>query len=182
MENDSDMEVLERYLGRTPINVIGAIRDLGIEYFEEPLDDGVSGSIDLIDGKYEIRVNSNQSLQRRRFTAAHELAHYLLHRDLLRQHGHLDRLFSSGQVVSGQTLSPAHEVEANKLAAEILMPERAVRDELVWSHYDIEKIARQFQVSVPAMEIRLKVLGISLDAERAKDEHYRRSDGPTPFV
>jgi predicted transcriptional regulator len=178
MEIDSEMEVLSRYLGRTPINVVGIIRDLGIEYSEEPLSEGVSGRIDLVDGQYEIRVNSNQSLQRRRFTAAHELAHYLLHRDLLRQHGHLDRLFDNAQPLPGQPLNLSHEVEANKLAAKILMPERAVRDEMVWSHYDITELARQFQVSVAAMEVRLKVLGIDLEAERSKEGHYRRIGSP----
>ena len=74
-------------MSNLPVNVEQVIEDLGIQYFNEPMDKGQSGAIELKDGKYTIRVNSLEPRQRQRFTAAHELAHYLLHREMLVKQG-----------------------------------------------------------------------------------------------
>src|SRR5690349_7343535 len=68
-----------------PINIEGLIRDLGLELIKAadlPL--GVSGRITLLpSGRYEISANRSEHYYRRRFTMAHELGHYVLHRDLI---------------------------------------------------------------------------------------------------
>jgi len=84
---------------------------------------------------------------------AHEIAHYLLHRDQIGQGITDDALYRS-------SLSDSREAEANRLAADILMPRGAIatavakigaveRDELV------AKMADEFGVSEIAMRIRL---------------------------
>ncbi|WP_457661867.1 ImmA/IrrE family metallo-endopeptidase [Sinorhizobium medicae] len=173
---DSEMEIVQRYVSRAPVDVQKLIGELGIQYIEEPLPEGVSGKIhyDEHGGYYVIRVNTNQSRQRRNFTAAHEVAHYLLHRDLLHKRGHLDRLFDTPPLDNpSQPLRPHHEVEANNLAAKILMPEGAIKDEILWKNYDLVRVAEAFGVSAAAMAIRLKVLGIDLDKERVRDIRER---------
>jgi len=169
MALNSEMAVVQSYIERAPVDIIELIKALGVEYSEEFMEPGSSGRIDYIDGGYRITVNVDQSQQRKKFTAAHELAHYLLHRDLLHRRGHLDRLFDSpGLANPSSPLSPSHEVEANKLAASILMPRDAIKETMVWADFDLRELADQFGVSPAAMEIRLKVLGIDLDAEQRK--------------
>ena len=122
-----ELEILTDAMSNLPVNVEQVIEDLSIQYFNEPMDEGQSGAIELKDGKYTIRVNSLEPHQRQRFTAAHELAHYLLHREMLVKQGrlarHADSLYDEhAQKNVAVPFNPHHEVEANKLAAEIIMP------------------------------------------------------------
>ncbi len=170
----AEMEIVQKFVSHAPVNVPRLIRELGVDYIEEPMLDDVSGRIDFDKGSYVIRVNTNQSRARRNFTAAHELAHYLLHRDLLHDRGHLDRLFDVPAADNpALPLRPHHEVEANNLAAKILMPEGAIRDEIMWKSYDLRAIADAFGVSQAAMAVRLKVLGIDLEEERRREMDER---------
>jgi Zn-dependent peptidase ImmA (M78 family) len=167
---ESELSFVQDRLRTAPIDVVGIIEDLGIEYEEKPMPPGVDGRIDFNGGSCKITVNSEQSRQRKNFTAAHELAHYLLHRDLLEERGHLDRLFDAPTAANpSEPFRPSHEVQANKLAAQILMPREAVLSEMVWQDYDLQKISRMFAVSPQAMEIRLKTLGIDLEGERQRE-------------
>tara|TARA_R110002072_G_C7539176_1_gene498086 strand:- start:258 stop:476 length:219 start_codon:yes stop_codon:yes gene_type:complete len=59
-----------------------------------------SGRIDLNEPFCIITVNSNEGPQRRRFTAAHELGHYIIHRDMIDGKRHLDRLYSEGGIAN----------------------------------------------------------------------------------
>ena len=141
------------------------IRALGIGYAEKPLPAGQSGYIEYDDAGYNILVNSDENPRRRRFTAAHELSHYLLHRDLLDDKGklnrHVDVLFGPGAGSNPpDPLTAFHEAQANRYAAKLLIPERLVRVKYRALNGDIAELARLFDVSRPAMEIRLKTLGL----------------------
>jgi len=50
------------------------------------------------------------------------------------------------------------------------MPREAVKDLMVWANYNLHDLADRFGVSPAAMEIRLKVLGIDLEQEAAKEK------------
>ncbi|MCY4458866.1 MAG: ImmA/IrrE family metallo-endopeptidase, partial [Albidovulum sp.] len=105
---------------------------------------------------YLIRVNRFDSRERQRFTIAHELAHYLLHREIIDSspNGIRDNvLYRSGE-------PRAVEYEANKLAAEIVMPRKLIDQRLrefneTVTDEVIERLAEEFQVSKAAMEVRL---------------------------
>ncbi|MGR3813389.1 MAG: ImmA/IrrE family metallo-endopeptidase [Cognatishimia activa] len=161
----SELDIVRRAMENPPVDVAGIIRNLGITYISEPMTRGKSGFIEHENGKFTIRVNSSEAPQRRKFTAAHELAHYLLHREMLVKKGglarHSDSLFDEYAHENPYgPFTPSHEVEANQLAAEIIMPKSAVRenyDEL-FDNYDV--VAELFGVSQTAMKIRLKTLGL----------------------
>ncbi|WP_207258016.1 ImmA/IrrE family metallo-endopeptidase [Jiella flava] len=144
-------------MSEPPVDPERILSELGVRYMTADLPESESGQIRRAkDGKYEVLVNANEGPQRRRFTAAHELAHFLLHRDLIDEHGHLDRLFGGAKNPS-EPFSEAHEVQANKLAAQILMPKSRIT--ALWQKDpDPEVMARQFSVSPAAMKIRLKTL------------------------
>jgi Zn-dependent peptidase ImmA (M78 family) len=156
----SEWETISRFTSSPPVDVAGAIRALGILYREEPMRPDQSGYFQRQGNYYIIGVNATESPQRKRFTAAHELGHYVLHRDLIQHGQHLDRLFTGNMPTQRQgQISPYHEVQANRFAADIVMPAA-----LVSSYYqripDIGYVAGVFGVSPSAMQIRLKNLGL----------------------
>lgn len=94
---------------------------------------GVSGLLRTIDGEPHIFTDSSHSIQRRRYTIAHELGHYLL--------GHLD----------GVPATQEREYAADRFAADLLMPAC-----VLWG-LDVhtpEEIAQLCNVSVQAASIR----------------------------
>jgi len=118
---------------------------------------GVSGQIMKEDGHYTIRVNRHEARERQRFTIAHELSHFFLHKAVIDSSpdGIKDNvLYRSGE-------PERIEYEANRLAADIVMPMALVKKVLseefngVVTEATIESLAARFQVSKAAMEIRL---------------------------
>lgn len=94
-----------------------------------------------------IFVNKNDLSVRKRFTVAHELGHYFLH--------------EGKAMVSFRGGRGDDETEANRFAAELLMPEDLVRKDHRGRPAVIPRsMAEVFQVSTSAMEIRLEQLGL----------------------
>ncbi|MCT8266784.1 MULTISPECIES: ImmA/IrrE family metallo-endopeptidase [Afifella] len=160
---ENDLEILKHHMAHPPVQPKDIIEGLGVRFVTEDMENGASGCIQKYrDGGYRISVNAAEGPQRRRFTAAHELAHYLLHRDLLDERGHLDRLYGGAAANPSAPLSPLHEVQANKLAAQILMPAPQIRARVGGGKPDVEALASEFDVSPAAMRIRLKTLGFEV--------------------
>lgn len=153
-----------------PVEIVRICKENGIKVFEEYLDSDVSGLI-VVDEKnwekYEtnqfIIVNLAESAVRRRFTIAHELAHYILHRNGNRLYAHRD-------MTSDSSARSSIEQEANYFAANILMPETLVREKVedikneIWGKLPnfvlVREIADNFVVSESAAEVRLRQLEI----------------------
>lgn len=138
-----------------PVRLGDIARAFNVSVKASTLPAGISGEIRPSGQSYEIKVNRHDSRGRQRFTVAHELAHYFLHRDQIGNGVSDDALYRS-------TLSDAREAEANRLAAEVLMPKEKVLEaarEYVGLHEDrAAKLADIFEVSEVAMEIRLSQL------------------------
>jgi Zn-dependent peptidase ImmA (M78 family) len=147
-----------------PVDLTAMFADLGIVYNEQPIWSGESGWIERDGDQYRVVVNSDEPEQRRRFTAAHELAHYLLHRDLMdhgsRMNRHTDRLYDLNGEAHDTVFKPHHEVQANRLAAQIVMPAPLVRQKHEQGMGSAE-LASEFRVSKAAMDIRLQTLGLA---------------------
>lgn len=164
----SDFEIVKRHLDGTAPDLLAILNDLGIAYRETSLENGASGAIEANNGRFTISVNRNDGPQRQRFTIAHEIGHYLLHRDLLEEQGklhrHTDILFGKTSAENPPSpFWPKHEVQANQFAAALLMPKVSVekRFEALKSKTDpVTELAREFNVSIKAMSIRLANLGL----------------------
>lgn len=164
MENE--MLIVARHLQQTPIELDNIFADLGIGYVERRMPPGQSGWIERKGENYEIAINSEDPRVRQRFTAAHELGHYLLHRDLMedgdRMNRHIDRLYGEPEDNPNSPFSSLHEVQANRMAAQILMPAPLVRDKFRDAP-NLASLAKDFGVSQQAMEIRLKTLRLGFE-------------------
>lgn len=139
--------LLLRYEVDFPKDSIGKLLDrMGIKYgFSSKLPSEVSGFIAPKDGETYIIVNEKESLQRRVFSLAHELGHFVLH------HPKDKTMFRIDQV--DNQLSN-EETEANYFAASLLVPEEKLKWALTQSR-DISLIARFFGVSESVISNRI---------------------------
>jgi hypothetical protein len=153
------LHIVRKHCTATPVDIATLARDLGVDYSEVPMRAGVSGRFERRGGRYAILVNAAEGQQRRRFIAAHEVAHLLLHRDLLDEQGHVDGLFSDGIAASATAITPEHDIQANRLAVDLILPGAAVRS---WRAVtpSLTALAARFDICPAAMRIRLRTLGL----------------------
>lgn len=107
------------------------------------------------------RLECEKSRGRRRFTIAHECAHWVLHVEQGKDIGvccrPVDVLDRATFDVSNLA---AREREANEFASELLMPEILVTEQARETKGNISALAERFDVSVPAMRLRVQTLGL----------------------
>lgn len=110
--------------------------------------DRVAGFCDFAGAR--LFVNANDPVNRQTFTIAHELGHWVLHRDYFKQHPDkysiLPRFQSTWE-------NDAFEKEANSFAANLLVPKRLL---LPVKDASVLRLADIFAVSRAMMENRLK--------------------------
>lgn len=151
----SSKELIESYHDELPVKVGEIAKKLGIKVNAATLPAHISGEIkEDDDGIVTIRVNRHDVKTRQRFTIAHEIAHFLLHRHLLHTGITDDVLYRSNQ-------SDAIEKEANNLASDILMPKKIVQSLIIKFSDEFkddvlyEKVAEELGVSIIALKICL---------------------------
>lgn len=151
-------EKIDSLLSDYPVKLGEIAKRLGVKVLLSTLPRGTSGQIGQEDGEFVIRINRHEAKHRQRFTLAHELAHYLLHRDRIIAEGGWSEnvLLRSGQPES-------IEYEANRLASDLVIPSEQLL--AATSDYTgpmtsevIEDLARRFGVSTAAMEIKLQTI------------------------
>lgn len=128
-----------------------------------PLDDELSGMAFIKEGKAIIGVNALHHPNRQRFTIAHEIGHFLLHKAHIADQVHVDKDFVLKRDGVAATGTDAIEIEANAFAAELLMPAAWVRDAfkaetIIDGEIAIASIAKRFKVSTAAIQNRLMSL------------------------
>lgn len=159
----NEKRVLEAaFDGELPIPVGQIGESLGLKIYEvDDLPNNISGEIrpcgEGID-TFEINIAKYDLRVRKRFTVAHEIAHYLLHRNQIGESIEDDVLYRS-------KLSHLRETEANRLAADILLPLYRVHEEHEkiknYTYQDkLEILSSIFAVSGTAMKIRLERIGV----------------------
>lgn len=147
-------EIIAKYQTEAPVKIVAIAEELGIRVWElHDLPEGYSGKIwkDPVNGGssgYSIGVRASEASVRKRFTVAHEIAHFILHRDRLDGCLIEDILYRSG-------LSSREETQANQMAADILMPFPLIRKLVDQGAKSLEQLAAKLQVSQQALKIRL---------------------------
>lgn len=150
-EQNRTIDEFQRSLPEKPVGIIGLARKFGCRVFTAALPWNISGKIACEDGEFRIYMNESEPKERRRFTCAHELAHFLLHQEDIKQKPLYENILLRG------TLSNEQEVEANKLAADILMPIQIVNALAETRKYNLRELAEKFGVQREAMLARLGI-------------------------
>lgn len=143
-------DIVASFLNNAPVPVDQIAVALGLRLSFAPLAE-VSGKIERDTIGYKMTVNSSDPHVRQRFTIAHEIGHFVLHRDLIGDGLTDDAMYRS-------KLSSEFETQANQYAAYVLMPPALVREKWRAGAKSYAELARIFDVSQEAAEYRLKKL------------------------
>lgn len=153
---ESYKSVFEAHRLEVPVKVGALASELGLGVMRATLKPGISGQIEPSTehpAGFVIRVNRHEVKTRQRFTIAHEIGHFILHRDRIG-----DGI--SDTILYRSKLSNALEAEANRFAADLLMPAESLKSQIAQcglskSDESARRLAAIFQVSDDAMLIRL---------------------------
>jgi Zn-dependent peptidase ImmA (M78 family) len=148
-----------------PVPLEKILQYFRISQVDLPANNDIFGAIVGQHGHAIIAVNPNQHPNRQRFTIAHELGHYFRHLCVGGETEFVDGDFrlhwrngTSSQGIDW------NEIEANRFAACLLMPEDLVREDVdkcsTLDQEAIQHLAAQYSVSRLAMQYRLINLGI----------------------
>ncbi|MEZ5246684.1 MAG: ImmA/IrrE family metallo-endopeptidase [Acidimicrobiales bacterium] len=129
-----------------------------------------SGASHWTGSLWQITINAGEPFTRQRFTLAHEFQHIILH-------PFVDEMFAGS---SRTTAEARAEQLCDYFAACLLMPKLLVRQAWVsgGDNQNPDILARLFGVSTPAMQLRLRQLGLLTSAQRCRSQprsYYRRS-------
>ena len=158
-EKQAKQKALEEVKKNGWLDVAKFADSLGVKVFAtSDLEDYESGAIVRENDKYVIYVNETHTPERQRFTIAHELGHYFLHREKLQKedHGIVDTIkIASGlpQLSRRDGVTTKQETQANAFAAELLMPEEIFK-KIYKETNTIEEVAAHFRVSSEAAAVR----------------------------
>jgi Zn-dependent peptidase ImmA (M78 family) len=142
------------------VDILGMVHAFGLNAYSDKLGEGVVVKL-LQDPKfpgssgYTIYVNNQYDEKAQRFSVAHSLAHYILHKSRIPREGITDNHI--GSIFMSQ-LGIVAEADANRLALEILIPEHLLAKYQVLGFRTPEALAPQFQVWPGLVESRLERL------------------------
>lgn len=151
-----------------PVDVERIASSNDINVFKTSLPDPeISGILQVYDSNSAIiLINSLHHSNRQRFSIAHELGHFFLH---AKKGIHIDKKTFLRDKKSSSALDNS-EIEANKFAAELLMPRdfllneiksRGIEDLIDTDEDIVKELAEKFRVSTTAMAIKIQTLGYS---------------------
>ena len=122
-------DLLSRFeVNRPPVPVDKIAKRLNIQLLPLPAEDDISGAIIRKADRVTIAINPAHHVNRRRFTIAHELGHYFLHEGL-EEHVDEDFRVAWRNADSSKAVNWI-EIQANRFAAELLMPTRFLEKDL----------------------------------------------------
>lgn len=146
-----------------PVPVDKIAKSLGAQVRFSALDMELSGMIFIKSSIPIIGVNALHHPNRQRFTIAHELGHLELHREIISNEVHVDKGFPIlMRDPKSATGTEEMEIQANRFAAELLMPAAWLEPAIADKKFDIdddkplEELARKFKVSRQALEYRIR--------------------------
>lgn len=130
-----------------------------------------------------IKVNSKiQFPERKRFVAAHEIGHLIMHRDIPLP----DDIFSNFNIIAGMEKALKNgkqELEANEFASELLMPEKLFLKEAKGKKFSpllIKQLAERFKTSLTATVYRYLQFDLHpiclVFIENGKVKYWKKSD------
>jgi Zn-dependent peptidase ImmA (M78 family) len=162
IESDAHALLSIHAITEAPIPIERLTRQMGVALISYDMGEEISGLLVLQGSTGTIGYNSKHSKKRQRFTIAHELGHYVLHREKENFFVDKDFLVKYRSSKSYNSDEIRLEQQANAFAAAILMPKNFIMEYLLAEKYKdysesaiIDEMASKFDVSVLAMTYRL---------------------------
>jgi Zn-dependent peptidase ImmA (M78 family) len=155
-------ELLRKHSTKIPVHILTIAKSLGITVRDEEFEEEVSGILIVQESGHVMGVNAKHPLYRRRFTIAHEIGHFVLHREQSRVFIDGSKTFNRNP--ESRKLNQRHEREANLFAAHLLMPEAELRNYIKRKPLDpkdqtaLSRMSKYFHVSPEALTIHLGTL------------------------
>ncbi len=141
-------------INKPPVDVKTIAGMLGFSIIATPFSEKRRGSA-IVEGVVRvIGVNSDDPVYLQRYTACHELGHFV------NGHSHIPNDFIDDDT-KYYSSHFQQEREADAFAAEILMPKDFLIKDLIEIKLDVPKLAALYQVSEKAMQLRLNILRLS---------------------
>ena len=162
IEEKTEKLLQELNVSYAPVDVYQCAKYLGVDVQPVSLKEDISGLFVIKDKMAYIRYNENEkNKQRQRFTIAHELGHFVLHKNI-------PLFIDKGEkLMYRDTASTTGELqkerEANAFAASLLMPKFLIEKKILnipQNKNIVDYLAEKFNVSDQAMNFRLSNLGM----------------------
>ena len=144
---------------KIPVDVVKIAKLNDIAVYEGDLEKSVSGAIRYNKEKenFEILVNKNDTRERKRFTIAHEIGHFFLHKEILMNDEiHIDIMY---RMPNEDEEQKKRERDVDYFAGALLM-NKTLLTKMYNESNTITELAKIFDVSVSAMTVRLDILGL----------------------
>lgn len=147
------------------VDIVKIANQLGIEVnSSNECDSFFNASIEYFpeEKKFKILVNDSHSRNRVRFSIAHEIAHFILHKD---------QIINEKTMTRSNQENEAIEKEADELAGRLLIPDELLEEFVNKNNIQKEKeitkdqlgwISNHFRVSIVVAVIRLRKLGYTV--------------------
>lgn len=161
---------------KIPVNIEEKIRKENIELDKYCFDlkEDILGEIKKENGKFKINIQARDHYYRKRFTMGHELAHFILHKEILGDgvdDGKVgDKLYRT-MFRKNDKITSKEEVDANRYSAKLLIPDDLANyiysnffkdfkkdDSLDIDLNFLEFLSKKFQVSTAVVSFRIKNL------------------------
>lgn len=152
VEAEVDQILHENFVSDAPVPIVEIARNYGLLVKEVDLGnfgDRVAGFIDPL--QKIIYVNEKDKPARQAFTVAHELAHWIMHKNKL--HSQPDKYAVLYRMPLGAKTEDEVEKEANAFAARLLVPRDLLNK---YKNSNIATVAKIFGVSEELIGYRLK--------------------------
>lgn len=145
--------LLNNDLYKIPANIFKIAEANDITVLKADLEKKILGAIryDKENKKYTILLNENQDYVQQRFTLAHELGHFFMHKEILEKDElHVDIMYK---------IEDIDEQDVDYFAGALLM-NRMLLEKMYETNQSIRELAEMFEVSISVMTIRLNTLGL----------------------
>lgn len=161
----NDRRLLREFCSSLENDIVALANKLGLKVYREDLMPYERGYLEHdplynTPSGFRIVVNENDDPAVQNFTIAHEIGHFLLHRDdAKRRKAH--RADKSEPFSYLERQDVRQEAEANSFATQLLMPPNLFKPLHARFKGSISQLATAFFVSQKAVEIRVRELGLS---------------------
>lgn len=149
--------IIQNYISEPPIDIINIAINEGLTVLEAAFEDTeegvISGYLDV--SKKAIYINAEDNYNRKKFTIAHELGHWLLHRDKIGNE--LDDYAILYRKSLGKLNENYLEKEANYFAANLLVPIDFL-EKYMSEGLSVKELAKVFSVSEDVIGFRKKYI------------------------